>query len=478
MRSQDRLYLARQTASRLSPAVLVVALVGGCISYHPRPLSPADTARNLEERTLTNDIIKAFLERNLERELTNWPVQSWDFELLTLAAFYYQPSLEVARADWQVARGGVRSAAERPNPTVTASGAYEPAPDAFSPWIPAINFDLPIETAGKRRWRTEQARHVSEAARLNVAAAAWQVRSQVRLALLETVAAQKRADLLKQQLALRQELADRLERQFEAGAISAFERNTARLALLRARADLQDAQRLEAEARPRLAAAIGVPVAALDGLRFDLDLAGGSRADALTTHEARQIALLGRADVLSALTDYAASQSALQLEVAKQYPDVHLSPGYSWNAGSAGEHDWQLGVNVQLPVFNRHQGPIAEAAARREASAARFIALQAKVIGEIETAVASFQASRSNVVVLERLVAAQTAQQRTVQAQLQAGAVDRLELLNAELELNTAALARLDAQVKLQQALGALEDAVQHPFELPTAIFETRTPEP
>ena len=51
------------------------------------------------------------------------------------------------------------------------------------------------------------------------------------------------------------------------------------------------------------------------------------------------MALLGRSDILSALADYAASQAALQLAVAKQYPDVHLTPGYSWNAGGAGEND-------------------------------------------------------------------------------------------------------------------------------------------
>ena len=82
--------------------------------------------------------------------------------------------------------------------------------------------------------------------------------------------------------------------------------------------------------------------------------------------------------------------------MAKQYPDIHLAPGYFWNAGSAGENDWQLGATVELPLLNRHRGPIAEAAARREASAARFLALQAKVITEIDGAVASFRASQTN----------------------------------------------------------------------------------
>jgi outer membrane protein TolC len=185
------------------------------------------------------------------------------------------------------------------------------------------------------------------------------------------------------------------------------------------------------------------------------------------------LALRGRADILAALADYAASQSALQLEIAKQYPDIHLNPGYSWNAGSTGEQDWQLGATVELPLLNRHEGPIAEATARRQASAARFLALQAKVIGEIDSATASFHASQTNTAALTELASAQKAQREAALDQFRAGAVDRLEVVAAELELAAAELARFEAEVKAQQALGALEDAVQRPLDLPQAIYSS-----
>jgi outer membrane protein TolC len=185
------------------------------------------------------------------------------------------------------------------------------------------------------------------------------------------------------------------------------------------------------------------------------------------------LALLVRSDIRSALAEYAAAQSALSLEIAKQYPDLHLSPGYQWNAGSTGEHDWQLGGTIELPILNRHRGPIAEAAAKREASAARFIALQAKVLGEIDAAVGGFQASRSNVTTLDALVAAQRRQEQLVQDQFQAGAATQLDVLASRVERSTAELARFEAQVKVQQALGVLEDAVQHPLDLPPSIFQS-----
>src|SRR5262249_6988034 len=142
------------------------------------------------------------------------------------------------------------------------------------------------------------------------------------------------------------------------------------------------------------------------------------------------------------------------------------------NAGSTGEHDWQIGATVELPLLNRHQGPIAEAAARRDATAARFMALQARVISEVDDAVASFRANQANLVVLGGLVASQTEQRRRIDQQIQAGAADRLELLAADLELNATSMTRFEALVKLHQAVGALEDAVQRPFELPAAVFD------
>jgi outer membrane protein, heavy metal efflux system len=455
------------------PVILALGLLAGCARFQSKPLSPAKTATELDTRSLDSPGLKAFLETNLHHELKPWPAAKWDFDMLSLAAFYYNPSLEVARADWRVASSGVETAAERPNPTATATGVYEPAEGAFSPWVPGLVFDLPLETAGKRRFRTEQARHLSESARCNIATAAWQVRSQLRAALLDFAAARQRVDLLRRQAALREDLLSRIQGQLEAGAVSRIELNTARLALIRARADLADGERLLAEARSSVAGGLGLSAAALNGLDFEFNLAPPATAEALTAAQVRRLALLGRADIRAAVSDYAASQSALQLEVAKQYPDIHLLPGYFWNAGSTGEHDWQIGATVELPLLNRHQGPIAEASARREASAARFLALQAKVITQIDGAVASFRAAQTNVAAIQALTAAQETQQQSVNAQFQAGALDRLDVLTADLELNTASLARLDTQVKLQQAVGALEDAVQRPLDLPESIWQT-----
>ena len=46
------------------------------------------------------------------------------------------------------------------------------------------------------------------------------------------------------------------------------------------------------------------------------------------------------------------------------------------------------------------------------------------------------------------------------------------EVLNAQAESVAAELVQLDGQLKFQQAVGAMEDAVQRPFDFPATIFE------
>jgi cobalt-zinc-cadmium efflux system outer membrane protein len=449
---------------KLWPIIFLVALLAGCARFQNKPISAEKTAAELESRSLTNDALRIFLEKNLHREFANWPDTNWNFESLTLAAFYYQPNLDVARAQWQSAQAGIQTAGARPNPSISAAAAYNSDVPSISPWMPSISFDVPIETAGKRARRIEQARHLSDSAKFNIATAAWQTRSELRGALLDAISGQKRVELLAQQVALQENLRKKLQQQFQAGAISSAETFPAGVALARSRADLADAQSQLAEARVRIATAIGLPVSALDGIHFDFDLAENFATEKLTSADARRAALLGRADIRSALADYAAAQSALQLEIAKQYPDVHLSPGYAWNQNQIGDNQWQLGLTVDLPLLNQNQGPIAEAEARRNELAAKFLALQSKVIGEIDRALALLDAAKKNLEAIHALAETQARQRESVENQFKAGAVEQIDLLGAQIEFQSATLAELDARVKFQQAIGALEDAVQRPI--------------
>jgi outer membrane protein TolC len=393
---------------------------------------------------------------------------SWDFTNLVLAAFYYHSDLDVARAQWAVAEAAKITAGERPNPTLNLTPGYNTTTLTPSPWIPLSFLDVPLETAGKRGHRLVQATYLSEAARLSILSVAWQVRSRVRRSLVGVYAARETEALLKEQQTLQAENLWLLEHQYHAGAISAFELTQARIAADSTQLALRDAERQSAEARVQLADAIGVPAGALDGVELSfagLEVAPGDASPV----EARRQALLNRADILAALAEYAASQSALQLEIAKQYPDIHLGPGYQYDQG---DNKWSLGLTVTLPVLNQNQGVIAEAQAKRAETAARFNALQARVLAAIDLAVAGYRVARQKQADADALLANLQKQEKTARAIFDVGEISKSELVGLQLQLSASALARLNALVQSQQALGALEDALQSPLNLPATAWQ------
>ncbi len=451
------------SSGRAAAGLLLVGLLAvGCARYHARPISPDVTLTDFQTRRLDARDLAAFLVDT--GAVTEWPPAAWDLHALTLAAFYYSPDLDVARARWGVARGGVVTAGGRPNPSLTGAVGYNattPA-DEVTPWIPEAILDLPIEVAGKRGIRIREARQLSEAARLNIYTAAWQVRARVRRAYLDLYAARVADSLYARQQEIQTRSVRILEQQLAVGEVSAYEVSRARSALVASRFAAMEAVRRRALARSELATAIGVPPAALtDAVFSDADMERVSLN--VPAPEIRRRALTQRSDILGALAEYEASQAVLQLEIRKQYPDISLGPGYQLDQTDA---KWTLALTLALPVLNRNQGPIAEAEARRQAAAAHFLSVQSGALAELEGALVASRSAVAEVQAADTLLSELKRQERSAEAAYRAGQISRLELLGIQSEMASTALSRLDALVKAQEAIGTLEDATQSPLDV------------
>jgi cobalt-zinc-cadmium efflux system outer membrane protein len=453
-------------ARRAGLGALLLALTG-CVSFEPQPIVPAQTAASLQQRSLDDPALRTFVASNLPGGASDAPVSSWNLAELTLAAFYFHPELTVARAQWAVAEAARVTAGGRPGLAASVAPARNTTTATPTPRLVTATVDLTIETAGKREYRLARAEQLAEAARLDVAAVAWQVHGRVRSSLLSLYGARESLKLLRDQQSIHAENLRVVEGQYAAGAISAFERTQARLAADGARLALRDAERREAEARVQLADAIGVPAGALDEVQLSFD--GFDEIPAgLDAADAKLQALLNRADVLSSLARYAASQSMLQLAIAGQYPDIHLGPGYEYDQG---DNKWSLGLSIALPA-NRNRGPIAEAQAQRQEAAAQFNRLQAQVLGQIDLAVAAYRTAAQKQADASAMLSDLTRQERIAQGMLAEGAISRSDLAALQLQLSVTALARLDALLQAQQAVGQLQDAIQSPLGLSSAVWE------
>jgi outer membrane protein TolC len=442
--------------------IVLVGCLAGCARFQPQPISAGKTTDLFEARSLENPDLQKFLAAN---DVNN--PSEWDIKALTLVAFYYQPALAEARAQLLAAQAAKITAGQRPNPSVSVNPGYDTQiPGNFSPWLVPLSFDVPLETAGKRGKRLAQAEHLAEAARWNLIGTVWQVRSQVRMALLNFYFARETETVLARQETFQSNVVSLLEGQLAAGVISDFEVTQARIALNTTQLAGQEAVGKFNQARIELAHALGVPERALEEVEFSF-AALNELPRELTRPEVRRAALLNRADVRGALADYAASQSALQLEIANQYPDVHLGPGYTWNNGNAGDSQWSLGLTVTLPVLNHNQGPVAEAEAKRTQAAAHFLTVQANAIAQIDSALAGYDAALNQASTARTLLDNLQKRLQSVRAQAEAGEMVPLAVASAEVEFGTGAQNQLDSLMKAQTALGQLEDAVQSPLTLP-----------
>ena len=441
-------------------AISIVIVLGGCAAEHykPAPIVPADSASQLESRTLSDPGLRSFIEQSLDKSLASWPPSSWDLQTLSLAALYFNPALDSARARVEEAEAAIVTAGGRPNPT------FDISPGVPSPYLFSLDLLFPIETAGKRGHRIQAASNLMEAARFDLADSAWRVRSNVRTALLDYFLASRGADLLETEQDLRTTQVQLLQERLTSGEIPRIDLDTAQIALAQTQLAAIAAQSRIAQARSALAAAIGLPSSAVSsvGLAWS-DLDSPPNTSSISAGEIQRDAVLNRMGVRRALAQYEAAEANLQLEIAKQYPDVEIGPGYTYEE----QHNYfTTGLSVTLPMFNRNKGPIAEAEAKRKEAAAAVREAQAEVIAQSGEALTAYAAALNELSESDQsLRTLQNTRLQMTERAAQVGEVDSLAVNGIQIEGNAVSILRLDALSRVQTALGQLEDAVQRPLD-------------
>ncbi len=436
--------------------------LGGCAQYHAQPLKPAAFHRRFQHRSLTNPHLRKFIADQPIHVRPGFPRRQ-SLSTLVATGWYYSAALRMQAAQIALAQAHLITASQSPNPSVGLSPTYAAkAGPGVSPWILGFNFDIPIETAGRRQDRMAQALALIHAGRFNFGQTAWNVRQTIRRALLEYLYARRQTRLLARQAADTRLILSLLTARFKAGDISRpvytaaqIQARQAALALLAARGVMQ-------RRRMRLAAALSVPARALVGVKwFFPHLWRLPPVQALKLHPLIRAALLNRMDIQSLLARYQAAQAALKLQVARQYPDIHLGPGYSFNQGA---NEFTLGLTMALPVFNQNQGPIAAAAAHRRVIAADLLQKQTRVITAIGTALTTYRADLRQWRAARAIALRQRGQWNLTREAFAAGAQSRLALAEAQFALNTYQQAALGARSAAALALGHLENLLEKPL--------------
>lgn len=431
-------------------AAVIALTLSGCVKYRPQPLDPPRAEQLFRSRSLADPGLRAFLKR------PDWPPPRLGLNDLAAAALYFNPDLDVARAQLRTAQAAVLTAKTKPNPILSTGGGYTNSPE--SPLVFHFDPAFTLITAGKRGWQILAAERAAEAARIQVAETAWRVRSRVRAAWLDYLVAMRSRDALRNEQGARAATLTIVEKRLNVGEASRPDVNLVRTALIAVAVEAQAAETAINESRAALAAAVGLP--SLDNIDTQAPVTPPA---SLPLNDVVKAGLLHRIDIRRSLLEYAAAEANLHLEIANQYPDLQLSPGYGYDEG---HHKITFGPAFSIPVFNRNQGPIAQSEARRAEAEARFNALQAQAIGDMEVALARYNGGLAEMAEAQRqLQLIQQTREPAVRLALEAGEEDQLAYSGVRVESAVAVRARLDALRRTEAALGALEDAVQQPLE-------------
>ncbi|MFQ5749380.1 MAG: TolC family protein [Planctomycetota bacterium] len=441
--------------------LILCSVLGACVQYEPLPLDPSTTEAAFQARSLSDPGLTAYA-RSVLGEGAAFPPKRWNLLDLTLAAFFYHGDLAVARSQARTAQARILTASARPNPDLGLDlefGGNSPA--GTSPWIAGFQLGIPIQTAGKRGLQTEVARHEARAAELAVYEKAWEVRARLRGSLLDLFFLRAQRDLEKRETEVRDVLSSLLESRLRAGAASTPEADAARLEARKASLRLLELEGRLRTARARVASSLGVPLPSLEGAAFTFPALENPPPEP-SLPGLRVEGLVNRMDVRRMLEEYAAAEASLGLEIARQYPDFRLGPGFLWDQGVG---KVQLLPAATLPFFNRNEGPIAVAKARRDEVGARFESLQARVLAAMETAFQQYHDARQAFAQSEALLELCRKKLAAIRQRLEIGEVDRLVALQARLECILLERERWNRIRQAQEALGALETALQRPMD-------------
>jgi cobalt-zinc-cadmium efflux system outer membrane protein len=358
--------------------------------------------------------------------------------------------LAAARRQRAVALAGIQIAKERPNPTVNFTALRdEPHEGLF--------FDQPIEIGGKRGRRIEVARQEGAVTEVEIASLARQVRKNTRETYYAAAYARAESERLSRVVGLTKRLEQIAKDRFNAGDVAQLEVLQSSLEVSRAEADLEVARQREIVSLSELNALLDEPATK------PWELAG-TLEDATPT--ARLEDLVGRAyqsnpDLQHLGGEKKVEDSRRSLLKAERVPDLVLDAGIDFNAPRDFRYGPRSQVSMNLPIFTRNQGEIAQSIANSRVLDAETAATERSVSARVESAYFDLGAQRTQVRLYhDRLLPVARQLESMAEESYRAGKTGILTAIQAQQDVQSVESNYLQSLEQLQNLYADLEETV------------------
>jgi len=314
-------------------------------------------------------------------------------------AFARSPLLRARRAEVEQAEGRLRTAKIYPfNPEFTV-GAASREGLAETNTDREVKLAQEIEIGGQRRRRTSEAGSEVDSFRARLLREERLLAARVRAAFVEALRVRELVEVERASAEVARSLADVARKRFDSGAVAQMEVNLAQVQVGRAERDLRLAEGAYEVARTALAEVVGLDPAQPPEPDGELDL---PQRQLPLLDELLAMAREHRADLQSFRSASEAARARIELARRQRVPNLELEAFYGREDGT----DRLLGgeFKIRIPIFNRNQGRIAEAAAGHRQALAETEATEIHVRQEVAASLARYRATRAASVNLQHQV--------------------------------------------------------------------------
>lgn len=395
--------------------------------------------------------------------------QGSSFEDLSRTALSRNVELQATRESLRQAEARLIQARVLPNPSLDVSRTTDAPFANEGDRAFGVSLSQPVELGGKRANRTKVAETSIEVAKADVVEAERQIIGRLRLLFVDAQGAASRVDLFERLDQTNDQMMSVMNVRLRAGDASQLDAR-----LLQAQTNQVRAERLLAENQ---LAGLVLQIRTVAGLSLDEPLLlrrDQPISDMLPTEDAFLTrALETRPDLQAARLREDLAAAGISLAKSQAVPDVTAFARYGQESvlgqlatGSQKrvferEKVLEVGVSIPLPLFNREQGNISEAASRRAQARTEREALEGTVRRDVALAFQRYDTARKALNILQSGVLEQNqANVRTVQLAFNLGELRFLDIVNQQRLLIEAETTVLNAQTEVNAARADLESTV------------------
>jgi outer membrane protein, heavy metal efflux system len=359
----------------------------------------------------------------------------------------------LAQVTWAIeaARGRAVQAGLYPNPTVNITG--NELGDRTGPsgiWSALASQE--IVTANKLGLSQAVAEKEVDQATLNLVAERFRVLTEVRQAFYEVLALQKRTEVLAELVKLAEQSVENAQKLLRAKEAAELDIVQLEVDLERYRAEMESTQRSLPASYRRLAASMGVQDINIPRLIGDLNAA----VPDYELDQVRNYILTTHPEVRAAEIEMERARLVLQRAEVEPVSNITVAAGYT-HQGQNRSNDWDIGVSLPLPLWNKNQGNIM--AARAQVSEAEQLTgkVQNDLVVRLSTAFSAYASAKRKVDRYQGAILPKA--EKTYQLSLKAyqgGQFEYLRVLQAQRSMAETRLELVRSQSDMWQAVSAL----------------------